>query len=578
MAFAEKISTMGKYLFILIIFNLSMAQKNQAFLTVFEKGNGNQSATYSETIDYYKALSKQFSTISMEDSGMTDSGFPLNVVVYESSKISKNAITILLNNGIHAGEPDGIDATMMLFRDLAMGKIDVPNHVKVVTIPVYNIGGALNRNSTSRVNQDGPEQYGFRGNARNFDLNRDFIKADTRNTLGFYEIFHKYDPAIFIDNHVSNGADYQYTLTYIQTQQDKLGKPLGEYLDKKMMPEFVAAMKAKKIDMTPYVNVWRDTPDKGFQQFFESPRYATGYAALFNTIGFVVETHMLKKYADRVAVTYSFMEEMIAYANSNSAEIKSKQQQNLQQFLDAKSYAVQWKIDSLKVDKIHFLGYEGIRKKSDVTTGDRLFYDRNKPYDKEIDYYKTYKSTKFVDVPKAYLIPKGKWKVIDLLEANNIILTLIKEEQLIDVEAYHIEKYHTAKQPYEGHYPHYGTTVSKSNIKIQAQIGDYLVETNQPGIRYLLETLEPEATDSFFNWNYFDTILQQKEGFSDYVFEDLAAKFLLENPKIKQQLLDEMKKDSTLERSPENQLDWVYKHSPYYESAYLAYPIYRIFK
>jgi hypothetical protein len=91
----------------------------------------------------------------------------------------------------------------------------------------YNIGGALNRNSTSRANQDGPEVYGFRGNARNYDLNRDFIKSDTRNTKSFVEIIINAD--VFIDNHVSNGSDYQYKLTYIMTQHNKLGTVLGDF-------------------------------------------------------------------------------------------------------------------------------------------------------------------------------------------------------------------------------------------------------------------------------------------------------------------------------------------------------------
>jgi hypothetical protein len=150
----------------------------------------------------------------------------------------------LINNGIHAGEPDGIDATMQLFRDLALGKIKVPQNTIISTIPIYNIGGALNRNSTTRANQDGPEIYGFRGNGRNYDLNRDFIKSDTKipkvcGTLS------QTQPRCFIDNHVSNGADYQYKLTYIMTQQNQLGTVLGTYLDTEMMPSIVLDLQKK---------------------------------------------------------------------------------------------------------------------------------------------------------------------------------------------------------------------------------------------------------------------------------------------------------------------------------------------
>ncbi|WP_309609226.1 M14 family zinc carboxypeptidase, partial [Flavobacterium sp.] len=257
-----------KSAFLLLTISLFAQNKNN-YKTFFEKGSGNRSANYQETIDYYKTLDADFQTIKMEQMGLTDSGEPLHIVTFSVDKIfdfktiQKNKAIILINNGIHAGEPDGIDATMQLFRDLALGKIKIPKNTIIVTIPIYNIGGALNRNSTSRANQNGPEEYGFRGNGRNFDLNRDFIKSDTKNTKSFVEIFHKLNPEVFIDNHVSNGADYQYNLTYIQTQHNKLGTVLGDFMVNEMTPKIVADLKTKKQEATPYVNVWDGTPDKG---------------------------------------------------------------------------------------------------------------------------------------------------------------------------------------------------------------------------------------------------------------------------------------------------------------------------
>jgi len=183
--------------------------------TRFEKSGGKETGTYDEVINFYSQLAESSGEIRLEEFGKTDSGKPLHLVIYSPNKefdfeeLREENSIILINNGIHPGESDGIDATMMLFRDLAGDSIHVPKNTVLATIPIYNIGGALNRNSTSRTNQNGPAEYGFRGNARNYDLNRDFIKADTRNTQSFYEIFHHVRPDIFIDNHVSNGADYQ---------------------------------------------------------------------------------------------------------------------------------------------------------------------------------------------------------------------------------------------------------------------------------------------------------------------------------------------------------------------------------
>ena len=572
-----------KLLFLLFSISL-LAQKNNKYVTFFEKGNGNQTGTYQETIAYYKLLTNDFPTIEMQKMGLTDSGEPLHIVIFNPEKqfnfekIKKNKAVILLNNGIHAGEPDGIDASMQLFRDLALGIIKAPKNTVIVCIPVYNIGGALNRNSNSRANQDGPEIYGFRGNARNYDLNRDFIKSDTRNTKSFVEIFHKVNPDIFIDNHVSNGADYQYKLTYIMTQHNKLGTVLGDFLNKEMMPSLVSDLQKKGIETTPYVNAFADTPDKGFAQFFESPRYATGYTSLFNTIGFVVETHMLKKYAERVKVTYEYMRSAIDFTDSNYAKIKQLRLKNEEQYKPQKSYTIKWEIDSTKTIPFSFLGYEGSYKKSDVTTGNRLFYDRTKPYKKDVIFSKEYKSAKEISIPTAYVIPKGFWPVIDLLKSNGIQMEELKKDTLIEVESYKIADFKTTNSAYEGHYLHRTTTTTSQINKVAFAKGDYIIKTSQKGIKYLLETLEPEAIDSFFNWNFFDTILQQKEGYSEYVFEDTATQILKDNPKLKAELEQKKQTDVNFAKSSEAQLDWVYKHSVYYENAHLQYPVYRILK
>ena len=558
------------------------AQKNNKYETFFEKGNGNQSANYQETIDFYSLLANDFLTIKMQEMGLTDSGLPLHIVTFnpemnfnfDEIKIKKSVI--LINNGIHAGEPDGIDATMMLFRDLALGIIKIPKNSIIVAIPVYNIGGAMNRNSTTRANQEGPEEYGFRGNGRNFDLNRDFIKSDTRNTKSFVNIFHRINPDVFIDNHVSNGADYQYKLTYIMTQHNKLGTVLGNFLNDEMMPTIIKDLNTKKVEITPYVNAFDETPDNGFAQFFESPRFATGYTSLFNTIGFVVETHMLKKYAERVKVTYDFMLSTIDFTDKNHQKIKDLRLKNELQYQYEKKYTLKWEIDSSKVEKIDFLGYEGNRKKSDVTTGNRLFYDRKKPFKKTINYYKEYKSTKDVVIPKAYIISKSWWNVIDLFKSNNVQYSQLKNDSIIEIESYKIVDYKTGINAYEGHYLHRNTKISSKIEKIRFSKGDFLFKTNQKAVKYLLETLEPEAVDSFFNWNFFDTILQQKEGYSDYVFEDLANKILVENPLIKSEFEKKKQEDILFLKNPEVQLDWVYKHSIYYEKAHLQYPVYRV--
>ena len=242
--------------------------------TAFEKSDGRETVTYFQAIAFYKNLDKASRNIFMKEMGPSDAGYPLHVILTSNDEKfdpviwhKQNKVVILINNGIHPGEPDGIDASMMLARDIALRKIILPDNVALAIIPVYNIGGALNRNSFSRVNQNGPESYGFRGNAQNLDLNRDFIKCDSKNARSFAKIFHYINPDILIDNHVSDGADYQHVMTLITTQYNKLGTVLGEWVEKKFEPMLFTGMHNKGWDMVPYVNVENADPFKGFTQF-----------------------------------------------------------------------------------------------------------------------------------------------------------------------------------------------------------------------------------------------------------------------------------------------------------------------
>ena len=547
----------------------------QDFKTPYEKGNGNQTTTYEEMVKFYEDLDKNFESISVVEKGKDDNGELIRVVIFDNSK-KQNIPVILINNGIHPGESDGIDATMMLIRDLALGKIKVPQNTKVAAIEAYNISGMQRRGKFSRANQNGPEEHGFRGNARNFDLNRDFIKNDTENAKAFQEIFHWLKPIYFIDNHVSNGADYQYTFTYISTNKERLGNSLGTYFHQEMQPKLIQNMEKSKILNVPYVNIHGDSPDEGFPAFMDSPRYATGYTTLFNIPGTVAETHMLKPYQDRVKATYEYMRHSINFVDENYLDISKKMMEELTNYLPNKKYAIRWKLDSTKYSFIDFKGYEAGKKPSEISGKPRLFYDRNKPFTRKVKFFDTYKADKEITIPTYYVIPKSEGKIIENLKRNQIKFKELQSDSLITVESYKIVDFKTVKNPYEGHYLHFDTQVSSELKTKKFRKGDYLVSTKQSGVKFLLETLEPEAVDSYFNWNEFDGILGQKEYFSDYVFEDTAAELLKTNKALKTAFELKKASDAKFAEDGAAQLDWVYKNSEYYEGTVNQYPIYRI--
>ena len=578
---------MKNYCFLILICLLISCEKTQeekiaSFKTVFEESAGKETATYHNTIEFYRNLAKTYPEINIQSIGNTDSGNPLHIITFNAEgnfnfeRIRKENLLVLINNGIHPGESDGVDATMLLFRDLAAGAIKSPKDVVITTIPIYNIGGALNRNTTTRANQNGPVAYGFRGNAQNYDLNRDFIKSDTENAKSFAEIFHLIKPDFFIDNHVSNGADYQYTLTHLFTQHNKLGATLGNYLNKEFRPKLERSLEKEGWAITPYVNVFNRPPETGFSQFLDSPRYSTGYTTLWNTLGMMVETHMLKPYKKRVEGTYQLMVNAITIASEEKQNIKNLRAKQFKEIGNAKNYHLNWKIDTTKSSLLNFKGFKADTLISEVTGFPRLKYNRELPFNRQVKYQNYYIPKDTIKIPAAYIFKKGWRKVTDRLLTNKIRFFELEKDTTISVESYTIKDYKTTKNAYEGHYLHYNTEVASSTKEITFLKGDIVVPTAQNGIRYLLETLEPQAPDSFFNWNFFDTVLQQKEGFSPYVFEEEALKLLKNNEVLRNEFLLKKEADEQFAQNWYAQLDWVFKHSKYYEAAHMQYPIYRI--
>ncbi|ETZ19102.1 M14 family metallopeptidase [Pedobacter sp. V48] len=555
-----------------------------AQLTPYELSGKKETATYYEAIKHYEQLDKAYEQAKLFAYGNTDFGKPLHLLVLSKDKIfdpiairKSNKRILLINNGIHPGEPEGIDASMMLARDLLKGNL-LPKDVVICLIPVYNIDGSFNRTGTSRANQNGPVAYGFRGNSKNYDLNRDFIKTDSKNSYSFQEIFNIWQPEIFVDTHTSNGADYQYVMTLIPTHKDKLNPILSGYMTRTMLPSLYAGMKKAGYEMIPYVNSVEETPDAGITGFLESARYSTGYTTLHNTIGFMPETHMLKDYDKRVDATYRLLQIYIDIVVRDAKVIGENKRKADEEIAKQTAFPIEWKLNENLAEDLEFKGYTAKQKPSEVSGLDRLYYDRNEPYTKTIKYWNTYQPSVTITKPLAYVIPKAWDKIIGLLKLNNVKVQQLQKDTQIDIESYYITDYKTVSSPFEGHYLHSNVKVNPVKQTLQFYEGDYVVYTNQPVNRYVIETLEPQAMDSFFNWNFFDAILGMKEHFSAYVFEDTAAELLKQNPELKKKLEAQKAKDSSLGKKAEAQLDFVYKNSDYYEKTHCRYPIARLVK
>lgn len=555
----------------------------QPITTRFELSNGTQTPTYYEAIEWWQKLDARSPKVKMQTMGLTDAGLPLHLVFISNSgdfnlaSIRKsNKRIFFINNGIHPGEPDGIDASMLLARDIVTNAYKLPDNIVLAIIPVYNIGGCLNRSANFRVDQNGPEEFGFRGNSQNLDLNRDFIKCDSRDARAFASIFRMLDPDVFVDNHVSNGADYQHAMTLLTSQHDKLGGAMGEFMNKEFEPGLYAAMKKKGYDLIPYVNSFGDTPDNGWPEYWDSPRYGTGYAALWNTFSFMPESHMLKPYDQRVKACYTLMQSFIGFIAEHSETIKKLRAEAKQNTKSMSALPISWTLDRNVTQDYLYKGFAAGRKPSEVSGLPRLYYDRSKPYEKTIKIMNHYVPKESVTKPAAYIIPQGWWKVIDLLQLNKVEMQQLKRDTTIEVEVYKIASYKASPRPYEMHHTNTEVKTTSFMEKVSFRKGDWYVPLSQEGNRFIMEVLEPQAEDSYFTWNFFDGILGQKEGYSAYAFEDIAADYLKNNTALRNQLEQQRATDTSFAKSARAQLDFVFQRSPWFEPAFLRYPVYRV--
>lgn len=569
-------------LIILMVWFLLVSEAKSA---VSDSLLGNKTPEYDQIIRYYQQLADSFPNARLIEVGKTDIGKPLHIFVMNADPFvnledlsHSNKVFLLINNGIHPGEPDGINASILFAREVLNEKNSVfLQNCVVGIVPVYNVDGCLNRGKFSRANQDGPEEYGFRGNSRNLDLNRDFIKCDSENARSFTKLFHAFHPHLLVDTHVSNGADYQYTMTFITSQISKLDVNLKQLTLDKLEPALMKHMKTAKFEMCPYVNTLGEKPESGIADFLESPRFATGYAALFDVLGYTTETHMLKPFPQRVKATLEFLRGMKSAILENKTEIlnaKKNAQENTSKPGGIFSYNYQ--LDTTVFQYFDFKGYEGVYQKSDVSGMERLLYDREKPFTKKVKYFRNYNATHTATKPYCYIIPQAWKEVVERLELNNVELFQVKTDTTIKVMVSFIENYETVKKPYEGHYLHSKIECGSRMLDMKVYRGDYILFTGKNTDRYVVETLEPNSMDSFFAWNFFDGILQQKEWFSDYVFEDVAAQLLNENSELKRKLEEKKKTDEAFAKDAFAQLLFIYNESEYKEKTHNLYPVYRV--
>ncbi len=533
----------------------------------------NHSLTWEEAISFYRDLDEKYDEATLLEMGMTDAGQPLHLFIISSDGESipakihdEGKAIVLINNGIHPGEPEGIDASARFAADLLANRDGLKKYLRncsVAIIPVYNIGGALTRSRYWRINQNGPEEKGARRNTRFLDLNRDFVKQDSRDARAFAGIYRFLDPDVFLDTHTTNGSDHQFTVTLIATQPEKMFPEMEQFFRNDMLKELYSRMKeTQKNEMVPYVQYTERGEIKAITGFEEHAYYSTGYSALFNSFGFMTETLVYKPYQERVKGTLQFITELVRYTSLNHKEILKLRAEANRRTMEAKEYVIDWEQDTLRWDSIEYHGYSYEETTTPITGRKSGFYNRNKPYTETIRYYNYFNPATTVTAPEAYILPFAWEEVIERLAVNGVEMHQLQHDTILTVESYYIGSFEPARRATQGHYFNSKVQIRTVTQEVDFYKGDYVIPVNQRSNKYIVTMLEPQSESGFFAWNFFDSYLEGQDWYSVWGFESHLKELLDHDPALREAFEKAKREDAKVASDPVAQLQWLYQHTP----------------
>ena len=556
--------------------------------TYFEQSGYTKTPDYIKTIEYCKTLDASSDFIHYTEFGYSFMGKPLPLLVASESKklcpcTNRHKTVILIEACIHAGEPDGKDAGLMLFRDIATKPEfqDLLKKVTVLFIPILSVDGHERFGPYNRINQNGPDSMGWRTNAQNLNLNRDFLNAESPEIQAFIKLFNEWDPDFFIDCHTTDGADYQYALTYSLETHGNMDSSLTFWQKEVYLPYIQKQMKEAGYPIFPYVMFrrWHD-PRSGLVSYASPPMLSQGYTAARNCPGLLIETHMLKDYKTRVFATYNMLlksvELLAKHDDAGLKEIRFKVNQKLNSSSIVKdSIALDFSAgkDSVMTE---FMGFEYSSETSDLTGGPWFKYDTVKTTFL-LPYFNNVQPTFKARVPDSYIIP-AEWKGI----AGKMIMHGVKVEVLTEKKTFKVIRYRFSDvsfraTPYEGKQRLQDFRITEYTEEIEFPVGTFVIPCNQSLVRLIMQMLEPKASASYFNWGYFNIILEQKEYSETYVMEKMAREMLAKDPEIKAEFEEKMKNPAF----SENQwviLNWFYSKTPYWDSRFNVYPVCKVYR
>ncbi len=441
-------------------------------------------------------------------------------------------------------------------------------------VPIFNVDGHERFGPYGRINQNGPEEMGWRVTSRNLNLNRDYVKADTVEMRAWLALFNAWAPDFFIDIHATDGADYQYPITFKLETQGNLEPGLTSWT-KAYRDGMVAAMDREGYPMAPYVGFkdWHD-PRSGLRSGVMTPRYSQGYTAIRNRPGLLVETHMLKDYRTRVEATRLLLVHSLAWLNTEAASLRAAVRKadawTASAGFRAEPFPMRFELTD-RSRKVEFRGVSYEEVLSDVTGG-RYFRYSDQPETMVLDFYDEVAPVATADLPEAYILPPEWVEVIDRLDVHGIAYRRLDRDTELEIRTWKFSDAGWQERPYEGRHPVTFAAASLTETRV-FPAGSVVVDLNQSVAPVAAHLLDPAGPDALVRWGFFDAVFSQVEYVESYVIERMIPQLLADNPTWGPELEELKAADPEFAADPWAIRYWFYTRTPYYDDRMGVYPV-----
>ncbi|MCX6269742.1 MAG: M14 family metallopeptidase [Bacteroidetes bacterium] len=556
--------------------------------TFYEKSGFRETPRYDKTIRFCKQLAQASPWVHYTRFGTSLQGRDLPLVIVDKrgnfdpqAVHNSNNAVVLIQACIHAGEPDGKDAGLMLIRDIVISKKyeNLLDNVTLLFIPILNVDGHERFGPGNRINQNGPAEAGWRTNALNLNLNRDYLKAETPEIKSWLSLYQEWLPDFFIDCHVTDGADFQYVITYGMETCGDMDPALTRWQSDEFLRTVDIKMKESGYPIISYVSFrnWHD-PRSGLESWATPPMLSQGYCMVQNRPSLLIESHMLKDYKTRVTATYEMLRHSLEVLNRDYRKVIDMVRES-DKFtvgeLRKTPFPIQYEMSEKDSVMIDFLGFEYTSEKS-ALSGGQWFKYTNKPAVFRIPYFNKVFPSITAMLPEAYLIPPEWKEVIDKLSVHGIQYFTTKKETRLKVSSYRFREVTFKPIPYEGRQI---ASFKCDTIleEVTWPVGTIVVDMNQRSAKVIAYLLEPMASTSLAYWGFFNTIFEQKEYAESYVMEKMAREMMEKDPDIVVELQKMKTADPKFAQSPEMILNWFYERTPYWDHKFNVYPIGKTF-